>query len=73
MYLKRFNPIFPIIHEGTFRTTPENSFLFLSMASAGCLFLGSQVAVRRGKSIFEKLNKVIISSVSTNLLASVMF
>jgi hypothetical protein len=37
------------------------------MASVGCLFLGSQAAVQRGRRIFETLNKVILTSVSDTI------
>jgi hypothetical protein len=63
-YLKCFNPMFPIIHTGTFQRTSENGLLLISMASVGCLFLGSQAAVQRGRRIFETLNKAILTSVS---------
>lgn len=63
-YLKCFNPIFPIIHTGTFQRTSENGLLLISMASVGCLFLSSQAALQRGRRIFESLNKVILTSVS---------
>lgn len=64
MYFTRFNPLFPILHSATFRPTPENGLLLLSMTSIGCLFLGSKAAVRRGRHIFERLNKAILASVS---------
>jgi hypothetical protein len=35
------------------------------MASVGCLFLNSQAAVQRGRRLFERLNKVILTSVGT--------
>jgi hypothetical protein len=34
------------------------------MASVGCLFLGSQAAVQRGRRIFESLHKAILARVS---------
>ncbi|KFZ01298.1 hypothetical protein V500_00813 [Pseudogymnoascus sp. VKM F-4518 (FW-2643)] len=61
-YFTCFNPLFPILHSATFRPTPENGLLLLSMASVGCLFLGSQAAVRRGEQIFEKVNKAVLAS-----------
>ncbi|KAJ5042690.1 uncharacterized protein L3040_004089 [Drepanopeziza brunnea f. sp. 'multigermtubi'] len=61
-FWKCFNPIFPILHEATFQPTAENGLLLISMASVGCLFLGSQTAVQRGRRIFEGLNKVILTS-----------
>ncbi|KAE9376327.1 hypothetical protein N431DRAFT_501240 [Stipitochalara longipes BDJ] len=61
-YFTCFNPVFPIIHAGTFQRTSENGLLLISMASVGCLFLGSQAAVQRGRRIFETLNKVILTS-----------
>jgi Fungal specific transcription factor domain len=64
-YLTCFNPIFPIIHAATFQRTSDNGLLLISMASVGCLFLGSQAAVQRGRRIFETLNKVILNSVSS--------
>lgn len=62
-YLKCFHPIFPIIHTASFQPTIQNGLLLISMASVGCLFIGSQDAVKRGRRIFEGLNKVILISV----------
>ncbi|KAL5322251.1 hypothetical protein ACEPPN_010223 [Leptodophora sp. 'Broadleaf-Isolate-01'] len=61
-YLKCFHPIFPIIHTASFQPTIQNGLLLISMASVGCLFIGSQDAVKRGRRIFEGLNKVILIS-----------
>jgi hypothetical protein len=43
------------------------------MASVGCLFLGSQAAVQRGRQIFETLNKVILTSVSDTFSSLVKY
>ncbi|PVH73612.1 hypothetical protein DL98DRAFT_606979, partial [Cadophora sp. DSE1049] len=61
-YLKCFHPILPMIHAATFQPTTENRLLLISIASVGSLFLGSQAAVKRGRRIFEGLNKVILMS-----------
>lgn len=37
--------------------------MLLSVASIGCLLLGSPAAARQGKQIFEALNKAILASV----------
>lgn len=62
-YFKCFNHLFPIIHSATFRPTPENGLLLLSIASVGALFLGSQSAVRHGSRLFKRLNKAIVANV----------
>jgi Fungal specific transcription factor domain len=62
-YFECFNPIFPILHAATFQPTSDNGLLLISMASIGCLFLGSHAAVQRGRRIFESLNKAILTSV----------
>jgi hypothetical protein len=64
MYFARFSPLFPILHSPTFRPTAENALLLLSIASVGCLFLGSPAAVSRGKKIWARVNKAILASVS---------
>lgn len=61
-YLKCFHPILPIIHAATFQPSTENRLLVISIASVGSLFLGSTSAVKRGRRIFEGLNKVILMS-----------
>ncbi|KAI6712903.1 hypothetical protein JHW43_004557 [Diplocarpon mali] len=65
-FLKCFNPIFPILHAPTFQPTAENGPLLVSMASVGCLFLGSADAVQRGIRMFEGLNRFILTSNNTS-------
>lgn len=72
-YFKCFNPVFPIVHAGTFQPTSDNGVLLISMASIGCLFLGSDAAVQRGRRIFETLNKAILTSVGDIALNSGIF
>lgn len=64
MYFAKFNTIFPIIHSQTFRPTPKNSLLLLSICSIGSLLIGSRGAAAQGRRIFERLNKAILASVS---------
>jgi hypothetical protein len=64
MYFNHFNTLFPALHNATFRPTPDNGLLLLSVASIGCLFMGSQAAVRQGKQIFVRVHKAILTSVS---------
>ncbi|KAH7348902.1 hypothetical protein BKA65DRAFT_397962 [Rhexocercosporidium sp. MPI-PUGE-AT-0058] len=61
-YLKCFHPIFPIIHAASFQPTVQNGLLLISMSSVGCLFVGSNDAIKRGRRIFEGLNKFILMS-----------
>lgn len=62
LFFSRFHSLLPIIHAPTFRPTPENSLLFLSICSIGSLFVGSSHAVVQGTRIFERLNKAILAS-----------
>ncbi|CZR65093.1 uncharacterized protein PAC_14993 [Phialocephala subalpina] len=64
LFFTKFNPIFPILHGPTFRPSNENSLLLLSICSIGSLFMGSSAATVQGSKIFERLNKVILASVS---------
>ena len=64
MYFNHFNPLFPALHNATFRPTLDNGLLLLSVASVGCLFIGSQAAARQGKQIFVRVHKAILASVS---------
>ncbi|PVH69710.1 hypothetical protein DL98DRAFT_438461 [Cadophora sp. DSE1049] len=61
-YFTNFHPVFPIIHAPSFRPSSQNSLLLLSTCSVGSLFLGSSRALSRGISIFERLNKHMLSS-----------
>ena len=65
LYFAKFNPVFPIIHAASFRPTSENALLLLSICSVGALFIGSPIAVTKGRQIFEILNKAVLASVST--------
>ena len=62
-YFKHFHPIFPIIHAPTFRPCTQKAVLLLSICSVGSLFLGSPRAIAHGISIYERLNKAILTSV----------
>jgi hypothetical protein len=64
MYFTKFGPIFPVIHSQTFRPTPKNSLLLLSICSIGSLLIGSKGTGAQGAKIFERLNKAILASVS---------
>lgn len=70
LFFSRFHSLLPIIHAPTFRPTPENSLLFLSICSIGGLFVGSSQAVAQGTRIFERLNKAILASWETILSCS---
>lgn len=62
-YFSQFHPIFPLIHAPSFRPGTENAVLLLSICTIGSLFLASQRATQHGISMFERLNKAILSSV----------
>ncbi|KAL4811664.1 hypothetical protein BDW67DRAFT_189991 [Aspergillus spinulosporus] len=68
MFFARFNNIFPIIHQQTFRPSVKRSLLLLSICSMGSLFLGSKHATQQGIRIFETLNKAILSSWETYMV-----
>ena len=61
-YFKRFNPIFPILHPGTFKPTKTNAVLILSICSIGSLLTGHPAALSRGILLFERLNKATLSN-----------
>ncbi|GFF48271.1 hypothetical protein IFM51744_06785 [Aspergillus udagawae] len=61
-YFSHFHPIFPIIHEPSFLPSRQNAVLLLSICSVGSLFLGSQRAIEHGISMFERLQKAVLSS-----------
>ncbi|KAJ5538826.1 hypothetical protein N7494_008305 [Penicillium frequentans] len=61
-YFSKFHPLFPIVHVPTFRPGTQNSILLLSICSAGSLVVGSPRAISHGISMFERLNKAILSS-----------
>ncbi|PUU76260.1 fungal-specific transcription factor domain-domain-containing protein [Tuber borchii] len=62
MYFTKCSTLLPILHRATFKPTPENSFLLLTICTLGSLFIGSTSARRRGERIFERINKVILAS-----------
>lgn len=62
-YFSKFHPLFPVVHMPTFRPGTQNSVLLLSICSAGSLFVGSSRAISHSISMFERLNKAILSSV----------
>jgi hypothetical protein len=64
-YFTKFNTIFPVIHGQTFRPTPKNSLLLLSICSIGSLLVGIKGAATQGVRIFERLNKAILAMVCT--------
>lgn len=47
----------PLIHGPTFRATPNNTLLVLSICSAGALTLDSGYAGKVGCMLFERVNK----------------
>ncbi|KAL2835878.1 hypothetical protein BJY01DRAFT_222907 [Aspergillus pseudoustus] len=61
-YFVKFHPLFPVIHAPTFRPSPINSLLLLSICSIGSLFIGLSDAQSQGEKIFETLNKAILST-----------
>ncbi|KAJ5679879.1 hypothetical protein N7462_008123 [Penicillium macrosclerotiorum] len=61
-YFSKLHPFFPVVHMPTFRPGTQNSVLLLSICSAGSLFVGSPRAISHGISMFERLNKAILSS-----------
>ncbi|KAL2819280.1 hypothetical protein BDW59DRAFT_165143 [Aspergillus cavernicola] len=70
LYLKRFHPIFPVVHPPTFRPNSCNALLFLSMCSIGSLFIGSPEGIAQGHGIFTRLHKAILASWETHLSGS---
>lgn len=68
MYFTKFNTVFPVIHGQTFRPTPKNSLLLLSICSVGSLLIGSKGAAAQGVRIFERLNKAILASWEATVL-----
>lgn len=62
MYFKRFNRVFPIIHEPTFKINENNLLVFLSICSVGSLFVGTKESTDHGNRIFERLNKYVLAS-----------
>ena len=63
-YFTNFQPILPIIHAPTFKPHARNGLLLLSICCVGSLFLGSTRATSHGISLFERLNKAVLTSVS---------
>lgn len=62
LYFKRFNRVFPVIHEPTSTVNENNLLVFLSICSVGSLFIGTKVAIDHGHRIFERLNKYVLAS-----------
>ncbi|CAI7571016.1 unnamed protein product [Penicillium bialowiezense] len=70
LYLKRFHPIYPVVHMSSFRPNSRNALLLLSMCSIGSLFIGTTEAVDQGHDIFRRLHKAILASWESHLSAS---
>ncbi|GKZ24778.1 hypothetical protein AbraIFM66951_002002 [Aspergillus brasiliensis] len=68
-YFTHFHPIFPLIHAATFQPSRQNAVLLLSICTIGSLCLGSERAVARGISMFERLNKAMLASWDTYISA----
>lgn len=62
LFFTRFNVTLPIIHSPTFRPTHNNALLVLSICSAGCLSMGSDMAAKTGSMLFERVNKAILAA-----------
>ncbi|EXJ62601.1 hypothetical protein A1O7_03039 [Cladophialophora yegresii CBS 114405] len=60
LFFTRFNVALPLIHGPTFRPQNSNALLVLSICSAGCLSLGSEMASKIGSMLFERVNKTIL-------------
>ncbi|KIX96895.1 uncharacterized protein Z520_07615 [Fonsecaea multimorphosa CBS 102226] len=60
LFFTRFNVALPLIHSPTFRPTHSNALLVLSICSAGCLSLGSDMSAKTGSMLFERVNKAIL-------------
>ncbi|ETI23552.1 hypothetical protein G647_05354 [Cladophialophora carrionii CBS 160.54] len=60
LFFTKFNVALPLIHGPTFRPQNSNALLVLSICSAGCLSLGSEVAAKIGSMLFERVNKTIL-------------
>ncbi|PWW73007.1 hypothetical protein C7212DRAFT_359756 [Tuber magnatum] len=62
MYFTKCSVLLPILHRATFKPTPENSILLLTICTLGSLFIGSASARKQGERIFERTNKVVLAS-----------
>ena len=71
LYFKKFDPVFPVVHRSTFSPSLETSYVLISMCSIGSMFVGSSEALKQGRTIYERLNRVILSSWEQNLLSSI--
>ena len=60
LFFTKFNIALPLIHGPSFRASHGNALLVLSICSAGCLSLGSEMAARTGSMLFERVNKAIL-------------
>ena len=67
MYFAHFHPVFPVVHEATFRPRSWNILLLISMCSIGSLFIGSPEATVQGHQLYARLNKAILASWETHV------
>jgi hypothetical protein len=67
MYFAHFQPVFPVVHEATFRPRSSNILLLISMCSIGSLFIGSPEAIVQGHQLYARLNKAILASWETHI------
>ena len=71
LYFKNFDPVFPILHRPTFSPSLGNSYVLISMCSIGSMFVGSSEALKQGRTLYERLNRVILSSWERWVLSSI--
>ncbi|KIW34740.1 uncharacterized protein PV07_01498 [Cladophialophora immunda] len=57
LFFTRINVMLPLVHGPTFRPTPNNTLLVLSICSAGTLTMDSGNAAKVGCMLFERVNK----------------
>lgn len=67
LYFRDFHPTFPVIHKATFSRDRASPLLLLSMASIGCVFMGTASARERALWIYDRLHYVIVTNVGTDL------
>jgi hypothetical protein len=60
LFFTRFNVALPLIHSPTFRPRHCNPLLVLSICSAGCLSLASDMGAKAGAMLFERVNKAVL-------------
>lgn len=62
LYFAKAQPVFPVVHEATFRPVRASASLLIAMCALGSLFTGSDQGLQQGTHFFERIHKATLQN-----------